>query len=197
MNTAIPELVTHRGGCHCGAVRFEVDAPARLLVHDCNCSICAMSGFQHLIVPGSRFRLLGRRRRTHRIHLQYRRGAASLLPPVRDQVVLRAAFEPRRFQRQRALPRNRHDCSPGRRALRRPQLGDFCRASASPVVRVTLARLSGRRAAGPAARPRFQSGQTARPGRCASPRRAGSRSPARRAALRRAVPAAPVVPPSA
>ena len=58
MNTATPDVVTHHGGCHCGAVRFEVDAPARLLVHDCNCSICAMSGFQHLIVPGSRFRLL-------------------------------------------------------------------------------------------------------------------------------------------
>jgi hypothetical protein len=58
MNTATPGLVTHRGGCHCGAVRFEVDAPARLLVHDCNCSICAMTGFQHLIVPASRFRLL-------------------------------------------------------------------------------------------------------------------------------------------
>lgn len=58
MSAAISALVTHRGGCHCGAVRFEVDAPARLLVHDCNCSICSMSGFQHLIVPGSRFRLL-------------------------------------------------------------------------------------------------------------------------------------------
>jgi hypothetical protein len=53
-----PHLVTHRGSCHCGAVRFEVDAPASLVVHDCNCSICAMTGFQHLIVPGSRFRLL-------------------------------------------------------------------------------------------------------------------------------------------
>jgi hypothetical protein len=58
MNAADPDLVTHCGGCHCGAVRFEVDAPARLLVHDCNCSICAMSGYQHLIVPGIRFRLL-------------------------------------------------------------------------------------------------------------------------------------------
>ena len=58
MNAAIPDLVTHRGGCHCGAVRFEVDAPARLVVHDCNCSICSMSGYQHLIVPRSRFRLL-------------------------------------------------------------------------------------------------------------------------------------------
>jgi hypothetical protein len=51
-------LVTHRGGCHCGAVAFEVDAPARLTVSDCNCSICRMSGYLHLIVPRSRFRLL-------------------------------------------------------------------------------------------------------------------------------------------
>jgi hypothetical protein len=52
-------LVTHRGGCHCGAVRFEVDAPAQLVVHECNCSICAMTGYLHLIVPANRFRLLG------------------------------------------------------------------------------------------------------------------------------------------
>ncbi len=51
-------LVTHRGGCHCGAVAFEVDAPARLRVSDCNCSICRMSGYQHLIVPRARFRLV-------------------------------------------------------------------------------------------------------------------------------------------
>ncbi|HWZ63711.1 MAG TPA: GFA family protein [Steroidobacteraceae bacterium] len=51
-------LVTHRGGCHCKAVAFEVDAPARLTVSDCNCSICRMSGYLHLIVPGARFRLL-------------------------------------------------------------------------------------------------------------------------------------------
>jgi hypothetical protein len=50
--------VTHRGGCHCGVVAFEVDAPARLTAMDCNCSICRMTGFLHLIVPQSRFRLL-------------------------------------------------------------------------------------------------------------------------------------------
>lgn len=55
---ASPTLVTHRGGCHCGAVAFEVDAPAELLVQDCNCSVCTMTGFRHLIVPASRFRLL-------------------------------------------------------------------------------------------------------------------------------------------
>ena len=51
-------LVTHRGGCHCGRVQFEVDAPAALTVQECNCSMCARSGYWHLIVPQSRFRLL-------------------------------------------------------------------------------------------------------------------------------------------
>ena len=50
-------LVTHRGGCHCRRVRFEVEAPATLDALNCNCSICRMSGFQHLIVPAARFRL--------------------------------------------------------------------------------------------------------------------------------------------
>lgn len=53
-----PELVTHRGGCHCGRVRFEVDAPATIAVLDCNCSMCRLSGFLHLIVPASAFRLV-------------------------------------------------------------------------------------------------------------------------------------------
>jgi len=55
----VPEgQVTHRGGCHCGAVAFEVDAPARVTVSECNCSVCRMTGFLHLIVPRTRFRLL-------------------------------------------------------------------------------------------------------------------------------------------
>ena len=45
------DFVTHRGGCHCGRVAFEVDAPADLHALDCNCSICRMTGFVHLIVP--------------------------------------------------------------------------------------------------------------------------------------------------
>jgi hypothetical protein len=51
-------FVTHRGGCHCGAIAFEVDAPARLVVQECNCSLCSMTAYLHLIVPASRFRLL-------------------------------------------------------------------------------------------------------------------------------------------
>ena len=41
-------LVTHTGGCHCGRVRFEVDAPASLAVVDCNCSVCSKTGYLHL-----------------------------------------------------------------------------------------------------------------------------------------------------
>jgi hypothetical protein len=52
------ELITHRGGCHCGRVRFEVLAPSRIKVSDCNCSICAKSGYLHLVVPKERFKLL-------------------------------------------------------------------------------------------------------------------------------------------
>jgi len=48
----------HRGGCHCGAVRFEVEAPEAIEATDCNCSICRMTGFVHLIVPSRDFRLL-------------------------------------------------------------------------------------------------------------------------------------------
>jgi hypothetical protein len=52
-------MVKHRGGCHCGRVRFEVLAPAEIEVMDCNCSICnKLGGFLHLIVPRSRFELL-------------------------------------------------------------------------------------------------------------------------------------------
>ena len=51
-------MITHRGGCHCGRVRFEVTAPARITVSECNCSICSKSGYLHLVVPAERFTLL-------------------------------------------------------------------------------------------------------------------------------------------
>lgn len=52
------ETIVHHGSCHCGQVRFEVRAAARLRVQRCNCSICRMTGFEHLIVPASHFSLL-------------------------------------------------------------------------------------------------------------------------------------------
>jgi hypothetical protein len=54
-------MVTHRGGCHCGRVRFEVLAPANIQVADCNCSVCSKFGYLHLIVPAERFKLISGR----------------------------------------------------------------------------------------------------------------------------------------
>ncbi len=54
----VSALTTHSGGCHCGRIRFEVSAPAAINATRCNCSICTMCGFLHLIVGKERFRLL-------------------------------------------------------------------------------------------------------------------------------------------
>jgi len=51
-------MVTHTGGCHCGRVRFEVDAPAAIEAVDCNCSMCRLTGYLHLIVEAKDFRLI-------------------------------------------------------------------------------------------------------------------------------------------
>jgi len=47
------------GGCHCGAVRFEaaVDGPP-VPALDCNCSVCRMTGFLHIVVPHEKFELV-------------------------------------------------------------------------------------------------------------------------------------------
>ena len=48
-----------RGGCHCGAVRFEaemLDPP--LPAVDCNCSVCRKTGFLHIMVPHDAFELV-------------------------------------------------------------------------------------------------------------------------------------------
>lgn len=51
-------MTTHKGGCHCGRVEFEVDAPADIAATLCNCSVCSMTGFVHLIVSKNDFRLI-------------------------------------------------------------------------------------------------------------------------------------------
>jgi hypothetical protein len=52
------EKIWHKGACHCGAVRFEVRAPKDVHITDCNCSMCAKTGYQHLIVTAEDFRQL-------------------------------------------------------------------------------------------------------------------------------------------
>ena len=46
----------HLGGCHCGAVRFRCELPKPSVpALDCNCSICAATGFLHIVVPHEEF----------------------------------------------------------------------------------------------------------------------------------------------
>jgi len=47
-----------KGGCHCGAVQWEADLADEIVANECNCSMCAKVGFQHVIVPKAKFRLL-------------------------------------------------------------------------------------------------------------------------------------------
>jgi len=49
---------TAKGSCHCGRTVFEVTIEEEIVVHHCNCSICSMAGYIHLIVPAAHFRLL-------------------------------------------------------------------------------------------------------------------------------------------
>jgi hypothetical protein len=52
-----PMLKTYEGGCHCGRVRFRVSGDLARVV-ECNCSLCGMKGFLHLIVPPTQFECL-------------------------------------------------------------------------------------------------------------------------------------------
>ena len=51
-------MTMHKGGCHCGRVRFEVEGPTNIEADQCNCSICRMAGYLHMIVRKDDFRLL-------------------------------------------------------------------------------------------------------------------------------------------
>jgi hypothetical protein len=61
-----------RGGCHCGAVRYDI-AQAPLLVYACHCTDCQRitgSAFSiGIVVPDAAFRLTGRAPRTAPHHV--------------------------------------------------------------------------------------------------------------------------------
>jgi hypothetical protein len=46
------------GGCHCGKVKWRALTPDKAEAERCNCSICSMTGFIHLIIPAKDFELL-------------------------------------------------------------------------------------------------------------------------------------------
>ena len=50
-------MQTYRGSCHCGSVRFEIQADL-LQLSQCNCSMCSKKGLLACYVPPEQFRLL-------------------------------------------------------------------------------------------------------------------------------------------
>ncbi len=50
-------MIEAEGGCHCGRVRFGVRFASPPTLLDCNCSICAATGFLHLITTAADFTL--------------------------------------------------------------------------------------------------------------------------------------------
>jgi len=80
------------GGCHCGLVRFEAeigDEPVEIL--DCNCSICSMTGYLHLIVSDARFRLTEGQRETK----TYRFGTGKARHIFCGQCGIKSFYRPR------------------------------------------------------------------------------------------------------
>lgn len=51
------EAKTYSGGCHCGAVRYEVALDLDKPVMSCNCSICGRSGSILSFAPAAAFTL--------------------------------------------------------------------------------------------------------------------------------------------
>ncbi len=50
-------MKTYHGSCHCGVVKFEVDAELSQIAR-CNCSICSKKGGLFCYVPPDQFRQL-------------------------------------------------------------------------------------------------------------------------------------------
>jgi hypothetical protein len=80
------------GGCHCGLVRYEVTLPSnQVQVDDCDCSICSMTGYLHLIVPEKDFKLTEGRRDT----TTYRFGTGAAAHIFCTQCGIKSFYRPR------------------------------------------------------------------------------------------------------
>lgn len=52
----MPEITTYTGGCHCGAVHYQVALKLEGAI-TCNCSICQKTGTMLVFAPAARFEL--------------------------------------------------------------------------------------------------------------------------------------------
>ena len=51
-------MKTYTGKCHCGAVSFSFKSSESEEIWICNCSICAITDYQHLFIEKGEFKLL-------------------------------------------------------------------------------------------------------------------------------------------
>jgi len=51
-------MTKYTGGCHCGNVRYEIDADLSSGVMSCNCSICSKRGYLLAFVAPEQFKLV-------------------------------------------------------------------------------------------------------------------------------------------
>ena len=85
-------MTSVEGGCHCGLVRYEVTLPSnKVQVDDCDCSICSMTGYLHVIVPEKDFRLTEGRRDT----TTYRFGTGTAQHIFCTQCGIKSFYRPR------------------------------------------------------------------------------------------------------
>ena len=54
----MPDEAKYTGGCHCGAVRFQVAVDLEGRIVACNCSLCAKTATLLAFVPAGEFTLL-------------------------------------------------------------------------------------------------------------------------------------------
>ena len=81
-----------RGGCHCGAVRFEAEVPdPPVPALDCNCSVCRMTGYMHINVPHEDFELLSGRD----VLASYRFGTGAAEHLFCSQCGVKSFYQPR------------------------------------------------------------------------------------------------------
>lgn len=49
------ENIEIKGGCHCSEVRFRANVPKKVKTLLCNCSMCNLTKYEHLIIPHEDF----------------------------------------------------------------------------------------------------------------------------------------------